>query len=318
MKHEEIEVRRISLEERRFEQEIEIKRAELDLKRSDPSRRFIRNPLVIAIIAGTIGLLGNALSTYLASLNAVVDAENQLVLAAVRTGDPDSAAKNLSFLLDTKLISDRKGGLRAYLEERAPGTGISLPAESATIEKRVGIDGLLDLIGGLESGNNYNAYSGRPNNTGNPEFTKMTVAKVMDWQKAHLEGGAVSSAAGRYQLTRSSIQSILVSMGLNPETANFDRATQDAMAVALLDRRGLKKFQDGTITAEQFAYGISKEWASLPIPTDDFADAQGQTNRRGFGFYAANGLNRALVSPEDVVAVILTIATIKVADDAKE
>jgi muramidase (phage lysozyme) len=58
---------------------------------------------------------------------------------------------------------------------------------------------LLNLIAEGESNNNYNAYFGNPNNQ-EVDFTSMTVAEVMTWQKEFVSQGNPSSAVGRYQI----------------------------------------------------------------------------------------------------------------------
>jgi hypothetical protein len=59
--------------------------------------------------------------------------ESSLILAAVRTGNPDQAAENMKFLLDTGLVSDQQGRLHEYLSKRHPGTGKTLPVRSGEI-----------------------------------------------------------------------------------------------------------------------------------------------------------------------------------------
>ncbi len=58
---------------------------------------------------------------------------------------------------------------------------------------------LLNLIAEGESNDNYNAYFGNPKNQ-EIDFTSMTVAEVMTWQKEIVRRGNPSSAVGRYQI----------------------------------------------------------------------------------------------------------------------
>lgn len=67
-------------------------------------------------------------------------AESDLILEVIKTGDPERAAVNLKFLLDTHLISNpqRVGGIQHYLRHRRPGTGIALPAGSNFVVEGAG------------------------------------------------------------------------------------------------------------------------------------------------------------------------------------
>jgi hypothetical protein len=56
--------------------------------------------------------------------------ESDLILKVIETNDPDKAAENLQFLLNSGLVSDRRGSLREYLNERKAHGGINLPAKS--------------------------------------------------------------------------------------------------------------------------------------------------------------------------------------------
>lgn len=106
------------------------------------------NKLAIAIWAASIAVLGNAFVAYINGNNMIslekTKMQNQLILdsskaeadrilAMIKTDDPDRAAQNLKFLLETALIDDPDTavGLIRYLERRRPGQGISLPATAA-------------------------------------------------------------------------------------------------------------------------------------------------------------------------------------------
>jgi hypothetical protein len=110
--------------------------AELDLKRKELAGSKWRSPLVVAIFAATVAALGNAGVTFVNGMlqrdleNAKSDAELRVeeskaessrILEMIKTGNTDDAAKNLTFLLDTALVSDpkRAAKLRAFLSSRA-------------------------------------------------------------------------------------------------------------------------------------------------------------------------------------------------------
>ena len=72
------------------------------------------------------------------------------ILEVVKTNDPDKAATNLKFLIDTGLIADAdvKKHIQAYLEKREPGDGrraddqhprrSAIDAETAALDDREG------------------------------------------------------------------------------------------------------------------------------------------------------------------------------------
>ncbi|HEX2478537.1 MAG TPA: hypothetical protein VHK45_04610, partial [Geminicoccaceae bacterium] len=53
--------------------------------------------------------------------------QQDLVLEAMRTGDPDQAAENLRFLLDAGFLTENASAIREYLTKRPPKTGRALP-----------------------------------------------------------------------------------------------------------------------------------------------------------------------------------------------
>src|SRR5262249_17202252 len=121
--------------------------ADIELKRKEQATSKWRSPLVVAIFAAAIAGVGNA---GVAALNGWYqrdldgskrDAERALeenkaestrVLEMIKTGDTETAAKNIAFLLDTGLVTEpiRVGKLREFLANRRPGTGPALPSPS--------------------------------------------------------------------------------------------------------------------------------------------------------------------------------------------
>lgn len=160
------------------------------------------------------------------------------------------------------------------------------------------LSGLLDFIATYESNGNYNAYYRHAGNQTNPKFTQMKLDSVLEWQRRYVANGSASSAAGRYQIILKTLRGLIASMGLDGATARFTQEMQDKMAIKLLEVRGLTRYLAGTMSAEDFANEVTKEWASMPIVTNGFADRQGRTNRRGFSYYAGDGLNKAHADPD--------------------
>ncbi|MET4636440.1 M15 family metallopeptidase [Kaistia defluvii] len=138
--------------------------------------------------------------------------------------------------------------------------------------RRAGVpmDGILGLIGhteGTDRRNGYNetlgygAYTG-----GDVNLVGMTLDQVDALQSKmlrHKNNKWNSSALGRYQIVRTTMRSIRKEMGLTGNEV-FDEKMQDRMAMHLLERRGLSKWQAGQMSDAQFLNGLSAEWASLP------------------------------------------------------
>ena len=154
---------------------------------------------------------------------------------------------------------------------------------------------LLALIRKAESSDNYDAHFGKPNNS-NPKFTQMSIAAVLDWQKAFVENGSISSAVGGYQINRGTLKDIILKRNLDlAGTETFDAPLQDQMALLLLKRRGLEGFLVGTIDAASFINSIAKEWAGLP-------------NMTGKSHYDRDGVSSATVTLDEVKTAVAAIA----------
>lgn len=159
---------------------------------------------------------------------------------------------------------------------------------------------LLDVIAHAESNGNYNAYFGNSKNS-KVDFTNMSVADVMKWQQDYIKQGSPSSAVGRYQILNTTLAGLVEQLGINPKQ-RFDKKMQDAMAVALLERRGAVEYADKKLTDEQFAANLAKEWAGLPKITGNNPNAS---------YYASDGLNKSRVEPAKVLTAIKPIETKK-------
>jgi hypothetical protein len=160
--NDELERTRFEFECERSKAEDGFRREEIELKREELSRSRWVNPLVIAVFAAAAAALGNAGITFISSyqklklemekatLNQKLNLEQSRttlelektkseaarILEVVKTNDPDKAAANLRFLIDTGLISDSgtRNQIQAYLDKRQPGQGIALPSPVSTNE----------------------------------------------------------------------------------------------------------------------------------------------------------------------------------------
>lgn len=159
---------------------------------------------------------------------------------------------------------------------------------------------LLNLIAGVESRGNYNAHFGNAHNT-SVDFTRMSIAEVLQWQGEYVAQGSPSSAVGRYQIINTTLEGLVQDMKIAPEQL-FDEATQDQMAVTLLGRRGSVEYANKEMSRQEFAANLAKEWASLPKVVGDRPDDS---------YYAGDGLNKSLVDKEKVFSAIDAIKTVK-------
>ncbi|SEN51601.1 hypothetical protein SAMN04489859_1008135 [Paracoccus alcaliphilus] len=150
---------------------------------------------------------------------------------------------------------------------------------------------ILDLIGKYESRGDYEIVWGGIQKSLRPvSLTAMTIAQVMEWQNNVVARGAKSSAAGKYQIIRKTLQGIVAATGINV-ARKFDKAAQDEMGMHLLRQRGFQRFLDGQVDADDMMLALAKEWASFPVPS-----AMKGASRQilaGQSYYAGDGLNKA-------------------------
>lgn len=116
------------------ERKAHCKERELALKEVELREGRWRNPLVVGIVAAALAAAGNA---YVAYHNAAAQrqieaekAEQERILEMIKTGDRDSAAENLRFLIESGLIVNQelRDRLEKFLDSRKSNTGPALPA----------------------------------------------------------------------------------------------------------------------------------------------------------------------------------------------
>ncbi len=152
---------------------------------------------------------------------------------------------------------------------------------------------LLNIIAEGESKGNYNAYFGNAANS-DISFTDMSISEVLRWQDEFVKSGQPSSAVGRYQIIRPTLNGLVKQMDIKPGE-KFTEELQDKMAITLLERRGSLNFVNNKLSREQFAANIAKEWAALPRIIGQHPDES---------YYAGDGLNKARVNKEVVLNAI--------------
>lgn len=130
--------------------------------------------------------------------------------------------------------------------------------------------------------------------------TQMSVDEVLA-QQASWSSRFGSSATGAYQFMRATLGDLKRELGLRGGQI-MDPNLQDRLAYHLLKRRGYEQFVAGSIDRTEFGKRLAMEWASFPV----LAAVRGQHQQlaRGQSYYAGDRLNKALVSPERLEAVI--------------
>ena len=164
---------------------------------------------------------------------------------------------------------------------------------------------LLDFIRQTEVGRSDRAsydviYANKQGRLAKP-LTSMTYGEVVDAQKGWSKNHG-SSAAGAYQFMRATLIGLAKEITVIRGDQVFDPDLQDRLGYHLLKRRGYERFVSGQISMTAFGKALAQEWASLPVlaPTA----GQERTVARGETYYAGDGLNKALVKPERVEAVL--------------
>jgi hypothetical protein len=134
-----LELRRLELDEKKAEQEHQIRLRELGLKEAETKRSRWSSPLVLSIIAAAIAAVGNGYISWLNGANQLAiestrnasqkeieqeKAEAARILEATKSSSPKEAAEKIRFLIEVGLISDpnRRAALEAYLKPEKPAT----------------------------------------------------------------------------------------------------------------------------------------------------------------------------------------------------
>ncbi|WP_026618348.1 muramidase (phage lysozyme) [Ensifer sp. WSM1721] len=165
---------------------------------------------------------------------------------------------------------------------------------------------LLDFIRATEVGRSdrasYDVIYGHNQDKLAKALTAMTYGEVVDAQKDWSKEFG-SSAAGGYQFLKATLQALarenLSEIG---GAMLFTPDLQDRLGYKLLVKRGYAKFIVGQISLVEFAENLAMEWASLPV----LKATKGHKRqvKRGQSYYAGDGLNKALVKPEKVEAML--------------
>ncbi|GJD65193.1 hypothetical protein [Methylobacterium frigidaeris] len=165
---------------------------------------------------------------------------------------------------------------------------------------------LLDFIGQTEAPKGYGTIYANGQVKLGIDITTWTLDQVQAAQPSWTKRFG-SSAAGRYQFMRNTLDTpgtladIEGEMGLSG-AERFDADLQDRMAMHLLRRRGWDSYVAGRLTLQGFALALAKEWASFPVLSSTKGGSRAVV--RGQSYYAGDGLNKALVKPEAIEAIL--------------
>ena len=156
-REQDLEFEKLAFEREKWKDDLRLRVEEIALRSADLGRSRWSSPLVVAVLGATFAAVGNMvvnwqnskeqrdLETTRAELTLKLEsskAEAARILEVVKTADPDRAAVNLRVLMETYLISDpdTRAGIKAYLDSRQPGQGLTLPTTTqnttATIARK--------------------------------------------------------------------------------------------------------------------------------------------------------------------------------------
>lgn len=192
---------------------------------------------------------------------------------------------------------------------------------------------LLDFIGDIEAPQGYDTIFGNRQGNLPVPLTQMTYGNIVDaqanwgsktWVRNNWGHKTASSAAGRYQFMRATLQDIAKEIRTIDGRTIFSASLQDRLGYYLLLRRGYAEFIAGKLNLVQFGLNLAKEWASFPVLSD--TDGAHRKVARGQSYYAGDGVNKSLVKPEQVeqrlrhvrdLAALLTEADTAVTNNSK-
>ena len=131
---------------------------------------------------------------------------------------------------------------------------------------------LLDFIaGGVptneygESGGCYDATFGDIDGSVYGDLSQKTLSQIYEMQSEMVAENNVSSATGRYQALKATLQEYQDRKKL-PNGALFTPVMQDDFGLTKMKDRGYAEWKSGAIGDDEFMHRLSCEWASLPDP----------------------------------------------------
>lgn len=160
---------------------------------------------------------------------------------------------------------------------------------------------LLEFIVSIEAPQGYDTIYGNNQDKLPRPLTQMTLGEVIDAQKSWTKRFK-SSAAGGLQFMRKTLIGIAKEVPSLSGDVLFDRELQQRLGYYLLLRRGYERFMTGELSMVAFGKALAQEWASFPVLTA--CKGEHQPIERGQSYYAGDALNKSLVRPERVEAML--------------
>lgn len=166
-------------------------------------------------------------------------------------------------------------------------TSLAATAASASVNDRP----VLDLLGQLEGPEGYTQVVHSAKLDPPRPITQMTIAEVLNYQRALRHAGSSSSAVGRYQFIYKTLRQVV--MDFNIDTGQrFNKRTQDFLARRMLEGCD---FYDPEASHAAIGNCMARIWAALPVISG---------SKAGRSYYHGLAGNRALTTPKEVVSLI--------------
>jgi hypothetical protein len=195
----------------------------------------------------------------------------------------------LSQGLDTKkamsMLSSRYGVDKQEVKKQ------QITGGGSQSKKPVEYKDILDLIAKVESGRA--GYDSVNPGTSVPGLSKMTIADARRAAIAKGKASGGSGAMGRYQQMPGFVLDRARQIGLNPDTALFNKQNQDKLGILLINQDGYQSWKKGKMSVEDFAYNLAGTWRGLP---------EGPSNLTYQDQYASG--NKAHAKWNDVIGVL--------------
>ena len=154
-----------------------------------------------------------------------------------------------------------------------------LPPLSDRSDVQGALGGVLDFISQYESRGIYDMRNG---GTRDRRILDMTIAEVLQYQRTAPWPDGESSAIGRYQYVRATLEWVTGQMGVNRNTQKFDEAFQDRLCIFDARRRcRLDQWLNGSMDSTTFSHRLAQVWSSIPNRNNRSAHLGIGSNRRG-------------------------------------
>ena len=169
--------------------------------------------------------------------------------------------------------------------EQGGSARFDLPPLSDRSDVQGAVGEVLDFIGRYESRGRYDMRNG---GTRDPQILNMTINEILRYQRTAPWPRGESSAIGRYQYVRGTLEWVTGQMGVNKNTEKFDQEFQDRLCIYDMRRRcRLDQWLNGSIDSETFSDRLAQVWSSIPNRNNRSAHLGIGSNRRGVNLSSA-------------------------------